>query len=171
MGDIGGIGPGSRASSWNASALSPLATNEPVRFGHCCWLRCCRIPGSAWLADVRACWLHDGRSRSPHQPPIPRDDPRRGQRPHQPLHPLGNPPRSPPKALSPLSAQEPKPWRSNSVSSYFLIAGVKKDPHGQTNGTKKDPIAVLANPIITSPSPISDRRSKKSACRARRVSA
>ena len=59
----------------NASALSPLATNEPVRFGHCCWLRCCRIPGSAWLADVRACWLHDGRSHSPHQPPIPRDDP------------------------------------------------------------------------------------------------
>jgi hypothetical protein len=48
---------------------------------------------------------------------------------------------------------------------------VKKDPHGETIGTKKDPIAVLANPIITSPSPISDRRSKKSACRARRVSA
>src|SRR5260370_13494923 len=101
----------------------PLAANEQHHFGHCCRLRCCRIPGSAWLADVSACWLHDGRSRTPHQPPPRRDDPRSGLQPHQPLHPLSNQPRLP-KTLCPSSAREPKPWASNSISSYFPIAGV-----------------------------------------------
>lgn len=97
MGDTGEILPASGALYGNASALSPLAANGRYCLGHCCWLCCFRAPGSAWLADVRACWLHDGRSRSPRQPPTRRGDPRRGPPHRQPLHPLGNQPRLPPR--------------------------------------------------------------------------
>ena len=106
-----------------ASARRPLAANGRY-FGYCRWFRWCRIPGSASLADVHACWLRDGRSHSQHQRPTRRGDPRSGPLLHPRPHPSGNQLRLRPKTLCPPSPREPKPRASN---SFFILLPLSQE--------------------------------------------
>ena len=79
--------------------------------------RYCRTPRSAFVADARACWLHDGQSRIRRRRLTRRDGPRSVLPLRRPPHPSSSRPPVPVKSSRPPSRPRLKPRASRSISS------------------------------------------------------